>query len=59
MTKQCLDRRIGDFALLGSELAAWERRRNETGATIKWMFDVDRARIKMGKSYPQPTGQNP
>ena len=59
MTKQCLDRRIGDIDILTRELTAWQAARNESGATINWMFDVDRAREKLGKAYPRPTCQNP
>jgi transposase len=51
---QCLDRRIPDKAMLEREVAAWTRRRNAAGARIRWLFDVERARHKLGKSYPQP-----
>ena len=56
---QCLDRRIPDKATLVAEIAQWERRRNDSGARIKWMFTVDRARIKLARSYPnaQPARQ--
>lgn len=49
---QCLDRRIGDRARLVSEVAAWERERNESGARIRWMFTAAKAREKMGRAYP-------
>jgi transposase len=49
---QCLDRRIGDRALLESEIAAWEQQRNRTGARIKWMFTAAKAREKMSHAYP-------
>ncbi len=49
---QCLDRRIGERAVLEAEIAAWEVRRNESGAKIEWMFTTDRARTKMGRRYP-------
>ena len=52
LSKQCLDRRIPDKQTLTSEVAAWERQRNKDGATIRWMFTVDKAREKMGKAYP-------
>jgi transposase len=52
MSQQCLDRRIGKFEVLSSEIAAWEAERNAAGATINWMFDVDRAREKLGRAYP-------
>jgi len=49
---QCLDRRIDDPKLLISEIAAWEKQRNATGARIKWMFTTEKARAKMGRAYP-------
>ena len=54
LSRQCLDRRIPDLALLERETAAWNRRRNESGARIKWLFDVAKARAKMGRAYPTP-----
>jgi hypothetical protein len=35
---QCLDRRIGEREVLVSEIDAWQRQRNESGARIKWKF---------------------
>ncbi|MEQ1409719.1 IS630 family transposase, partial [Neorhizobium sp. Rsf11] len=52
--RQCLDRRIDNRDLLKSEVDAWERRRTESGAQIRWMFSTDQARKKMAKSYPIP-----
>jgi transposase len=52
MAEQCLNRRIPDKQMLIDELAAWELRRNAEGGTINWMFTVDKAREKMGRSYP-------
>jgi transposase len=52
MNRQCLDRRIGSRELLVTELAAWEAQRNAERATIKWLFDVDAARSKLGRAYP-------
>ena len=54
MNRQCLDRRIGDMDALRRELRAWETARNAEGATIRWLFDVDKARVKLGRAYPQP-----
>src|SRR5713101_2893675 len=51
---QCLDRRIATHEHLVSEIAAWERQRNASGARIKWMFTTDKARAKMGRAYPDP-----
>jgi hypothetical protein len=49
---QCLDRRIGERERLVSEINAWERERNASKACIKWMFDTQRARTKLRRSYP-------
>jgi transposase len=59
MVQQCLDRRIPDRATLVSEIAKWERRRNAERARIKWMFTVERARQKLGRTYPQPALAKP
>ena len=54
LKKQCLDRRIGDRVTLEREIAAWQTARNASGARIRWMFTVERARQKMGRVYPKP-----
>ena len=51
MNQQCLDRRIPDWATLETQLAAWEKRRNKERATIKWLFDVTKARKKLTRAY--------
>jgi hypothetical protein len=56
MVSQCLDRRIPDKKTLIAEVGNWQRRRNSEGAAIKWMFTVERAREKLGRSYPVPAG---
>jgi hypothetical protein len=51
--KQCLGgRRIPDEEMLGREVAAWERERNERGATVKWRFTAADAREKLVRLYP-------
>ena len=50
---QCLDRRIATQRRLVSEIAAWERQRNASGARIKWMFTTEKARAKMDRAYPE------
>jgi transposase len=54
LASQCLDRRIPDREMLESEVRAWQRRRNASGARINWMFRVENAREKLGKAYPDP-----
>jgi hypothetical protein len=58
LVRQCLDRRIGDVETLRREIAAWNRERSAARARIDWLFDVHRAREKMGRAYPQQ-GQLP
>jgi hypothetical protein len=52
LSRQCLDRRIADQPTLTAEVAAWEARRNASGATIHWRFTAADARIKLHKLYP-------
>ena len=54
LRSQCLDRRIESRDLLISEITAWERQRNDSGARIKWMFSTEQARDKLRKAYPKP-----
>lgn len=49
---QCLDRRIDDRKRLVTEINAWEKQRNASGARVKWMFTIEKARQKMGRAYP-------
>ncbi len=53
LSKQCLNKRIPDKQTLIQEVAEWERQRNAEGATIGWMFTVEKAREKMGAAYPE------
>lgn len=53
LNKQCLDRRIGDVDTLRAEVEAWETRRNQDGATIRWLFSAEDARAKLGRAYPK------
>jgi len=52
LCEQCLDRRIPDRDMLASEIAAWERSRNEHQATVKWRFSTADARVKLNRLYP-------
>jgi transposase len=49
---QCLNRRIPDAATLQSEVAAWERARNEETVTVDWQFTAEDARTKLHNLYP-------
>jgi transposase len=52
---QCLDRRIGEREVLDTEIEAWERQRNASGARIHWKFTTQKARDKLARAYPDTT----
>jgi len=49
---QCLNRRIDNISKVTSEVAAWQRHRNNLNATVNWQFTTDQARIKLKRLYP-------
>jgi hypothetical protein len=52
LTRQCLDRRIPDEAILQREVAAWEDARNTNATKVDWRFTTEKARIKLTRLYP-------
>jgi len=63
LTRQCLDRRIGDEWTLTMEILAWEYRRNAEYQPVAWSFDWKRARrfVRDHKRWQRSktaTGQN-
>jgi len=52
LQRQCLARRIGDEAILATEVAAYEERRNREKAQIDWRFSLADARTKLKRLYP-------
>jgi len=51
LSKQCLDRRIGDQQTLTREVRSWEQRRNRERTTISWRFTTNQARKTMARHY--------
>ncbi len=51
LSKQCLDRRIGDMDTFSNEVTAWVKQRNRRKATISWQFTKNDARDKLGRFY--------
>lgn len=51
LSKQCLDRRIGDIKTLSKEVLAWVEERNTKKATINWQFTNSKARYKLQRFY--------
>ncbi len=52
LTRQCLDRRLDDLAVLNTELAAWQQATNTAQRQVDWQFTTDAARIKLRHLYP-------
>jgi hypothetical protein len=53
MVHPCLKQRMPDQATLTTELAAYTHQRNHAKATVRWQFDAQQARTKLGRFYPQ------
>jgi hypothetical protein len=51
LSKQCLDRRIGDLKVLMTEVNAWARKRNKNKIKINWQFTKNKAREKFERFY--------
>ena len=58
LSKQCLDRRIGDLATLENEVLAWAEARNQAGIKINWLFDTGQARKKLKRHYVKLNSEN-
>jgi hypothetical protein len=52
LSRQCLNRRIGEETSLARELAAWEDERNAARATAQWSFTTTNARDRLRYLYP-------
>jgi DDE superfamily endonuclease len=52
LSRQCLDRRIGEIGFLRGEIEAWQRKRNEASRSIDWQFTTAEARVKLKRLYP-------
>ena len=52
LSRQCLNRRLGDRDTVTREVSAWEQRRNDAGVTVDWRFTTADARIKLKRLYP-------
>lgn len=52
LARQCLDRRIPDFATLVRESSTWEHKRNAAVVKVDWQFTTADARVKLRRLYP-------
>lgn len=53
LSRQCLDRRIGEAEFLKREVAIWEEERNRAQVKVDWQFTTADARIKLKRLYPK------
>jgi DDE superfamily endonuclease len=51
LSKQCLDRRIPDLAMLRREVLTWAAQRNTDQKTVEWNFSQPDARKKLHRHY--------
>jgi len=51
LNRQRLNRRIADRDTLQHEVAAWASASNARGATVKWRFTTQDARIRLKRLY--------
>lgn len=52
LSRQCLDRRIGELETLKTEVKAWQYDRNYEETWIDWRFTTAAARVKLHRLYP-------
>jgi hypothetical protein len=53
LTRQCLDRRIGEIGILQKEIAAWSSDVNATQRGVDWQMKIDDGRCKLKSVYPK------
>ena len=52
LSRQCLDRRIGNAETLRREIQAWTQQRNAASKRVDWQFTTADARTKLKRLYP-------
>jgi hypothetical protein len=53
LTKQCLNRRIGDMETYRREVGAWQNARNDSEKGVQWQFTTTGARTKLKRLCTQ------
>jgi len=53
LSRQCLQQRLPSLMALSENVTAWTLRRNRQAVHIKWCFNLDNARSKLIRLYPQ------
>ena len=52
LSRQCLDQRLSEKAILEGKVKAWTKVRNEKKIIANWQFTTADARVKLRKLYP-------
>lgn len=52
LSKQCLNRHIGNMDEISKEVNAWQDARNNSACKINWQFTTDDSRRKLKRLYP-------
>ncbi len=52
LSRQCLDQRLADPAVLRAEVVAWQQQRNAAAGRVNWRFTTADARIRLKHLYP-------
>jgi len=58
LSRQCLARRLATIGQVAREAAAWQARRSQQQAVIRWQFTTADARIKLRRLYPETRDHN-
>jgi hypothetical protein len=53
LSRQCLDRRVDNLALLIHETKKWEATRNSNQKPVDWQFTSENAKIQLKRFYPR------
>ena len=59
LSRQCLDRRIGQVYVVEREVAAWAAERNAAHVSVDWRFTTADARVILKRLYPVPQPDSP
>ena len=52
LSRQCLNRRLGNVEAVRREVTAWALGRNAIGGTVRWQLGLEEARRKLARLYP-------
>ena len=53
LARQCLRQRLPSPEAVSEVTATWEAQRNTTGATVRWYFRTEHARVRLARLYPE------